>query len=125
MKVKLKKHKKSPAPCATEQVKVKSTIETLRNARAYGVPIYVVYDRGYQQFIDLADRIQKNKEKTTALCATEQMKKHFTTLNWIYSRIKEIREVSEISEACELLKTEEWICLKIFEKKRHYHFRIV
>ena len=69
MKVKLKKHKKSPAPCATEQVKVKSTIETLRNARAYGVPIYVVYDRGYQQII-----IQKNQRKKSALVAPKQTK---------------------------------------------------
>lgn len=58
----------------------------------------------------------KKHKKSPAPVATEQVKKHFTTLNWIYSRIKEIREVSEISEACVLLKTEEWICLKIFEK---------
>ncbi len=69
MKVKLKKQKKLPAPCATEQVKVKSTIETLRNARAYGVPIYVVYDRGYQQII-----IQKNQRKKSALVASKQTK---------------------------------------------------
>lgn len=63
MKAKLKKRKKSPAPRSTEQAKIKSTIEKLRKTRTYGVPIHVVYDRGYQQVVDLASRIQKNKEK--------------------------------------------------------------
>lgn len=58
----------------------------------------------------------KKYKKSPAPVAAEQAEKHFNTLSWIYSRIKEIREVSEISEACVLLKTEEWICLKIFIK---------
>lgn len=74
MKVKLKKHKKSPAPRSTEQAKIKSTIEKLRKTRTYGVPIHVVYDRGYQQVADLASRIQKNKEKTPAPIASKQTK---------------------------------------------------
>lgn len=73
MKVKLKKRKKSPAPCLTEQVKVKSTIETLRNARAYRVPIHVIYDRGYKQTINLASVIQKANEKIPAPLVVEQV----------------------------------------------------
>ena len=72
MKVKLKKHKNSPAPHATEQVELKRTIENLRKMRTCGVPIHVIYDRGCQQIADLASRIQKNKEKTPAPVETEQ-----------------------------------------------------
>ncbi len=72
MKVKVKKHKKSPAPSAIEQAKIKSTIEMLRKTRAYGVPIHMVYDRGYRQFIDLADKIRETKEKTSAPFMKEQ-----------------------------------------------------
>lgn len=63
MKVKLKKHKNLPAPSATKQTKVKSTIEKFRKTRTYGVPIHVVYDRGYQQIVDLTNRNQKTEEK--------------------------------------------------------------
>ncbi len=74
MKVKLKKHKSSPAPRSTEQVKIESTIEKLRKTRTYGVPIHVIYDRGYQHIIDLANRNQKTEEKTPAPIASKQTK---------------------------------------------------
>lgn len=74
MKVKVRKHKNSPAPHTTEQGKIKSTIEKLRKTRTYGVPIHVIYDRGYQQIADLVSRIQKNKEKTPAPVETKQAK---------------------------------------------------
>lgn len=45
MKVKLKKHKKSPAPCVTEQVKEVSTIEKLGKAISfYGFPRKIIFD---------------------------------------------------------------------------------
>lgn len=72
MKVKLKKHKKSPAPRLTEQVQIKSTIETLRNTHTYGVPIHVIYDRGYQRITDLSDKIQETEEKIPAPIAAKQ-----------------------------------------------------
>ena len=74
MKVKLKKHKKSPVPHTTEQVEFKRTIEKLRKTRTYGVPIHVIYDRGYQQVADLANRNQKTEEKTPAPIASKQTK---------------------------------------------------
>lgn len=74
MKVKLKKHKNSSAPRKTEQVKIESTIEKLRKTRTYGVPIHVIYDRGYQHIIDLANRNQKTEEKTPAPIASKQTK---------------------------------------------------
>ena len=68
MKVKLKKHKNSPAPRSTEQVKIESPIEILRkNSRTYVSPVRLFHDRGYQQFIDL-------NEKTSAPIMTEQAK---------------------------------------------------
>ena len=51
MKVKVRK-RRSPAPCA----KNVSAIKKLRKATAYGVPIHVIYDRGYQQMIDFASK---------------------------------------------------------------------
>ncbi len=53
MKVKIRKHKKSPAPVAAEQVKEKqscifdenSTIKKIRrNISTYGIPNHVIYD---------------------------------------------------------------------------------
>ena len=70
MKVKLKKVQK-PASRAAEQAKIKSVIEMLRETHTYGVPTRMFYDRGYQQFIDLANIIQ-NAKKMPAPFATRQ-----------------------------------------------------
>ena len=69
MKVKVRKHKKSPAPRSTEQVKIESTIEKLRKTRTYGVPIHVVYDRGYQNIASA-----KNSETLNSFITSEQKK---------------------------------------------------
>lgn len=73
MKVKLKKRKKSSALGTVEQAKIKGTIEILRkNAHTYVVPVQLFPDRGYRHIIDLADRMQKTKEKTPAPTSAKQ-----------------------------------------------------
>ncbi len=69
MKVKVRKHKKSPAPRKTEQVKIESTIEILRKTRTYGVPIHVIYDRGYQNIASA-----KDSETLNSFMTSEQKK---------------------------------------------------
>lgn len=69
MKAKVRKHKKSPAPRKTEQVKIESTIEILRKTRTYGVPIHVIYDRGYQNIASA-----KDSETLNSFMTSEQKK---------------------------------------------------
>lgn len=69
MKVKVRKHKKSSAPRKTEQVKIESTIEILRKTRTYGVPIHVIYDRGYQNIASA-----KDSETLNSFMTSEQKK---------------------------------------------------
>lgn len=59
MKVKVRKYKKSPAPVADEQSKVKSTIETLRDSGLlHGIPTTTLCEsesieilRGVEKFL--------------------------------------------------------------------------
>lgn len=47
MKVKVRKHKKSPAPVATEQAMGTSAITNLKNTFiGYGIPRKVLFDKG-------------------------------------------------------------------------------
>ncbi len=57
-----------------------------------------------------------NTKKSPVPEALEKVRKRPQILNQLYSEVKKVYETSDILEVCELLKTEKWICLKIFIK---------
>ncbi len=60
--------------------------------------------------------MENNVKKSPVPEALEQVRKRPQILNQLYSEVKKVYETSDMLEVCELLKTEKWICLKIFIK---------
>lgn len=61
-------------------------------------------------------KLKKHKKSPAPLVA-EQVSKRPKIMNNLYSSIEEIQEITDFSKACALLRTEKWICLRIFAHK--------
>lgn len=59
----------------------------------------------------------KKRKKAPAPLVAEQVSERPKIMNNLYSYVKEIQEITDFSKVCTLLKTEKWICLRIFAHK--------